>query len=122
MNVSGLGGIGGRGGSSGGLTGGSSGDSPLVKYATVGLSVGVGGPSTGVGLPTFQAVIFSDIERDRTRLRTTFDDTPVGLDAPLFDDISVLFAAVVIAYEQNASYRRGGRTNKQNRRNMHFWL
>ena len=74
-----------------------------MKYGTLGLSVGVGGPSIGVGLPALQSVILSDTERDRTRLRTTFDDTPVRFDAPLFDDISVLFAAVVVAYEQQAS-------------------
>ena len=97
-----------------GPSGGSSIVSGPVKTGTLGValwiggegervSVGVGGPSSGVGLPAVQSIILSGTERARTRLGPTFDDTPVGVDAPLFEDISVLFAAVVITYEQDAS-------------------
>ena len=60
-----------------------------AKYRSLGLSV----PSIGRGVFAFQSVILSDTERDRPRLGTTLDASPVGFD----DDISVLFAVIVIA-------------------------
>ena len=74
-----------------------------MNNGNVGRSVGVGGPSTGVGLPLSESVILSVTESDRTRLRTKVDDGLVGTDIPLFEDICELLAAVVITYEQDAS-------------------
>ena len=72
-----------------------------MKYGTLEITSAVRGPSFGIGVLPSGTVMLSP--SSSIGILTKIDGTPRGVDATIFDGISVLFAAVVIVYEQNAS-------------------